>query len=232
MNCYENTGFWTVPNPYCCFCCLVTIWTIVLFKILPLHPSTFSLHAFSHPFCTTASVIMPWCEVWDCTRSVLKALQPFPFMFFSLWTSSYSSAREFDFSIELTATIGGLCACYSTVSSKSFKLNKITGDVLCTMNNFWGLLSHLKIGDRWMITVADVICDVNTISSPLNGIIYHRESVMTGKWCMSKKLLWCQANFSWSVPGKGFRVNERVTSVLSLASFTNTGFLSSFKQRR
>lgn len=171
---------------------------------------------------------MPWCEVWDCTRSLLKALQPFLFMFSSLWTSSYSSAGEFDFSIELTEAIDGLCAFYSTASLKSFKLNKITGDVLCTMNISGGFLSHLKIVDRWMIAVADVDCDVSAISGQLNGIIYQREGIMTGKWCMSKQLLWCQSNLSWSVPGEGYRVNEWVTSALLLASFSSKGFLSSF----
>lgn len=94
------------------------------------------------------------------------------------------------------------------------------------LEQFWGgvFLSHLEIVDWWVITVADVNCDVNAISGPLNGIIYQRQGVMTGKWCMSKQPLWCQSNFSWSVPGKGHRVNEWVTPVLLLASFSSKGY--------
>lgn len=40
-----------------------------------------------------------------------------------------------------------------------------------------------------MIAVADVNGDINAISGPLNGIIYQREDVMTGKQCMSKQAL-------------------------------------------
>lgn len=50
-----------------------------------------------------------------------------------------------------------------------------------TLKLFFGFPSQLKIVDRQIITVADVTCDISAISGRLNGIIHHRESIMTGK---------------------------------------------------
>jgi len=47
--------------------------------------------------------------------------------------------------------------------------------------HYLGFPSELKIVERQMIIVADVTCDANVISGPLNGIIHQRESIMTGK---------------------------------------------------
>lgn len=109
-----------------------------------------------------------------------------------------------------------MCMLFHCLLKNILKLKEMTGDASWNIKTFFGFPSKLKIVDRQIITVADVTCDVSAISGPFNGVIHQRQSIMTGKWCISKQPLWCQSNFSCFIPCKNYCGNEWVTSVLSL----------------
>lgn len=215
MCCSKNTEFWTVPSLPYCFFCLITIWVIALFQILVLviHEHLACVPAPSH--CTWVQVMtVPWCAV---SSEFVEGLSiSFSTFSFTLTVCELCPTVQLKNLISTLSWQKFMCMLFHCRLKSILKLNEITGDASCNIKTFFGFPSQLKIVDRQIITVADVTCDISAISGLLNGIIHHRESIMTGKWCKSKQPLWCQSIFSYFVPGKGYCGNEWVTSVLSL----------------
>lgn len=161
------------------------------FKFTSCHPSTFSLRACSLPFCTNAGGdnAVVWCELWVCRSSVLKAFQAFPFRLAVCELPPTVQPKNLISPLSWQKLF--LCVLFHCLFEEELEVEGNNWWCFVQHEHFFGFPSQLKIVGRQMITAVNVTCDVNTISGPLNGIIHQRESIMTGKWCISKQHLWC-----------------------------------------